>query len=93
MADADANLAPGRFGDDLESAGKLRRDGHHAHVAARGLPQAVKDLQRGLDQVFRGMHAAALVAEKRTFEMDSQRPCLQRIAFTKGTLSGFDGVG
>src|SRR5580700_10762921 len=67
VANAHTDFAPRRFGDNLKSAGNLRCDGHHPHVAMRGLPKTLKDFERGLDEVFRRMHAAALVAEKRTF--------------------------
>src|SRR5580704_7960661 len=93
VADAHANLAPCCFGDDFESAGKLWCDGHHAHVAARSLPQTLKDSERGFDQVLRGMHAAALVAEKRTFQMDSEGLSMRRVAASVGNSSRCDGIG
>ena len=52
-----------------------------AMVIMRTCPRAAcqrrsKISQRGLDEVFRRMNAAALVAEKRTFQMDAERPGL-----------------
>jgi hypothetical protein len=92
VADAHANLATCRFGDHFEGSWKFGRDGHHADVAARRLPETFKDIERGLDQIFRGMHAAALVTEKRTFQMDAERLRLG-CAVVGGTLRRFDRIG
>ena len=93
VADAHQNLAARGFRDHFESSGKFGSDGHHADVAARGLPEAIENLQRGLDQVRGGMHAAALVAEERAFEVNAQGESL-RLSVERGKfLRGFDGVG
>jgi len=94
VADAHANLATRGFGDYFDRSGEFGSDGDHSDVTARGLPEAFKDLQRRLDQVFRRMHAAALVAEKWTFQMDAERKSLSLVAITgAGTLRRFDRVG
>ena len=77
VAHADQNTAPRRFRDYFERSGEFGSDGHHADVTARGLPEALKDLQRGFDQIRGGMNSAALVAKKWTFEVNAERQSLQ----------------
>ena len=74
---ADQNIAPRGFRDHFERSVKFGSDGHHADVTARGLPEAIKNLWCWLDQVLRRMNAAALMAEKRAFEVNAERLSLQ----------------
>ena len=76
VPNADANIAPRRFRDHFHRAGNLRCNRQHAHMPACRLPEALEDLERRRDQIFRRMHAAPLVAEKRSLEMNAQRPGL-----------------
>src|SRR5581483_7364486 len=71
MANTDANISTRCLGDDVHRAGHFWSDGHHANLAAGGLPQAIEDLNRGRDEILGRVHAAALVAEKRSFEVNS----------------------
>ena len=73
VAQAHTNSTLYRFGDDLYSTRQFGCDGQHANVTARGLPKAVKRGKRGRHQVFRWMHAAAAMADERTFEMNPPR--------------------
>jgi len=94
VAHAHANLAPCRFRNHLHRSGQLRRDGHHAHMPARGLPEALKNLQRRLEQIFWGMNAAALVTEKRTLQMNAEGAGLNRVTVGETEiLRCFDGAG
>ena len=94
MADAHTDVAVRRFRDHLDRSGKLGRDCHHAHMTARGLPKAFKDLQRGLKKIFRRMDTAPFMTEKRSFEMNAEWKG-QNVVATAGeaTLSHFDRVG
>src|SRR5581483_2784754 len=61
------------------------------NLAAGGLPQAIEDLNRGRDEILGWVHAAALVAEKRSFEVNSKGTRLDgRIAVCG---RHFDGIG
>jgi len=94
VADADANFAAHGFGNHFEGSGKFGGDGHHAHVTTGGLPEAFEDFERGLDEIFGRMHAAAFVAEEWTFEMNAERASLHGSAVGRvRSLSCFDGVG
>ncbi len=77
VTDADANFPPRRLRNYFDGAGNFRRNRHHAHMPARGLPKIVEDLNRGRDQILRRMHSAALVAEKGALEMNAQWPSLR----------------
>src|SRR5262249_58589957 len=63
-----------RMSNGLDRPGKLRRDGDHPQRAPGGLPEAVQQLWRGLDKVFRGMDAPLGVADEGPFQMNTQRP-------------------
>ena len=89
---ADANISPRRLRDHFHRAGNFRSDGQHPHMPARRLPKTLEDFERRRDQVFRRMHSPALVAEKRSFEVNPQRTSLRRIIVRRGT-GCFDRVG
>src|SRR5579871_4439297 len=79
VPDADAHSAPRRFRDDLHGSGYFWCDRQHSHVSTRGLPKAVEDRNGGLDQIFRRMDSASFVAEKGSFEMNTEWPSLRGI--------------
>ncbi len=85
VANADAHLTFCRFGNHFHRAGNFGSNRQHANVAARGLPEAVEDSDGRCHQVFRRMHSAPLVAQKRSLEMNAQRPGLHR-AICAGSL-------
>ena len=80
VAETYTNSTLRRFRDDLYSAWQLRRDRQYANMAARSLPEAIKRSQRGRQKIFRRMHAAPGMADKRPLQMNAQRPgsCLGR---------------
>ena len=66
-----------------------------AIVSMRTWPRAAcqrrsKMATRGLDEILRGMHATAFMAEKRSFKMDAERAGLDEIVVGFG--GGFDCV-
>ena len=53
-------------------------------LPARSLPETLKNLQRRLCKILWRMHAAALMAEKRSFQMDAKRASSRRFAICSG---------
>ena len=74
VAQAHANSALGRLCDHLDRAGQFGRDGQHANMSARSLPEAIKRRRRRRQQIFRRMHSAPALTDERTFKMNPQRP-------------------
>ena len=72
QAHTDSTLC--RFINDLDSARQFGRDGQHANVPARRLPEALKCPQGGWQQIFRRMHSPPAMADERTLQMNSQGP-------------------
>ena len=67
MSNAYAHVAASRLGNHFDRSRQFGRNGQHAHVAACSLPKPVEDFDGGRNQIFRRMHAAALlVLEKRS---------------------------
>ncbi len=91
MAEADADTFRARIGDHGWSVLGLGSNGHHLDVAARGLPELLEELDGGLLDVFRRMHAFFRVADERTFEMKAERD--GAIAAIPRRMFAFDGVG
>ncbi len=63
-------------------------------MPASGLPETFEDSGSWFDEVFRGMHATAFMAEKWTFQMDTERASLHCVVVAGvRILNRFDGVG
>ena len=73
VPDADADAANRGLRNQLQCAFELGGKGQYGDAPARGIPHAIEHLHGDGLQVKRRMHAAAGVAEERSFEMDSQR--------------------
>src|ERR1700731_4491699 len=84
MSHAHADISSRRFGDHFQRAGKFRGDRHHANVSARSLPETLKNLQCGLRKILWRMHAAALMAEKRSFQMDAESLSMRLFVICSG---------
>src|SRR5947209_3783666 len=76
VAQAHQNFAARRRSDCLQSSSQLWSNGHHLYVAPGGLPKALEYLRRGFREIFRRMHAASLMTEKRPFQVNAQRQSL-----------------
>src|SRR5579862_679512 len=92
MANADANLPPRCFGDDFHRARNFWRDGQHADMSARSLPEPIENFDSRIEKILRGMYAAPLVTEKRPFQMNSERPRPNRPAIGSWFLRRIDRV-
>src|SRR6202012_6089232 len=68
-----------RVSDELRRSVQLRRDRHQANVSACSPLKAVEEFDAGFLQTPLRVNAAFDVREKRTFEMDAARLCLQRL--------------
>ena len=68
-----------RRGDQIERAGKFRREREDARRALRGGKESLEELDRGRHDPFRRMHAAPRWTDERTFEVDAQNFGLGRV--------------
>ncbi len=73
VAKRHADAAPGGVGDEVESAGQLRGNGHQNDPALGGFEDAVEEGGVGGEEVLMGLHAALDVREKWAFEVNSKR--------------------
>ena len=64
-----------RFADHLQRAVNFWSNGDQLDMAARRLPEAVEYRDRRPNEIFGRMYAPARVAQKRAFQMNSDRLC------------------
>src|SRR6266568_2890098 len=86
MPEADANPALDGLRNNFDGILQFRRNGHNSYLPPRRLPKSFKSRHVRNQQVFRQMHSATRMAEKRTLEMNAER--------TRAPISvgGLDGV-
>src|ERR1700756_467897 len=72
VSDAYAHAAPRCFRDHCSRPLNLRRDGDHADMSARRLPESVKRFEGRWKDIARGVYAPPLVADEWPFQVDAQ---------------------
>ena len=61
--------------DGFHCARQFRSDGHHAYRSSADIPELIELLRRRGNEIFRRMHSAFRMTDKRPFEMNAQRNC------------------
>src|ERR1700739_529145 len=78
MPQGDAHSARSGVRGQFRGAGQFRCERHQAHMAMGSFDQTIECCDAGCEEMFWWLHAAFLVREKWTLEVDSERTCATR---------------
>src|ERR1700747_509660 len=89
MSEAHAHTSLRRLSDHLSRTFPLRRDRDDFDMSARGLPEFLECRERGEKQTRRRMDPAPRMTDKRSLQMNADRPSTKCAVFRLTLVRGF----